>query len=113
MGCILFVICHYCALTTAVYQRFQEGQELLAVPMNQRGEKHPLCWENLKHKNKMRQSIVGNCCFGDLTYIPAKVAVHLIAALPLALGVPLAFGPCTWGSAPYSGKGVGGAEDLS
>lgn len=60
----------------------------------------------------MRRGIIDNCCFGRLTYIPAKVAVHLITALPLALGVPLAFGPCTWGSAPYSGKGVGGAEDL-
>lgn len=61
----------------------------------------------------MRQGIVDNCCFGHLNYIPAKVAIHLIAALPLALRVPLAFGSCTWGSAPYSGKGVGGAEDLS
>lgn len=75
-------------------------------------EKLPLCWENLKHENKMRQGIIGNCCFGHPTYIPAEVAVHLIAALPPALGVPLAFGPCTWGSAPCSGKGVGRAEDL-
>lgn len=106
MGCILFVICHYCVLTTAVYQRFQEGQELLAVPMSLRGKKRPLCRENLKHKNKMRQGIVDNCCFGHLNYIPAKVAIHLIAALPLALRVPLAFGPCTWGLLPTLEKGL-------
>lgn len=70
-ACIFIVACCYHAFSTTVYQRLQEGQELLGSVCEFQRERERkknvlFFWENLKCKNKMLQGIVDTCCSGHL-----------------------------------------------
>ena len=67
LGCILFVVCNYCALIATVDQRSGEGQEFLGSVYELEREKiRSLFWENLKYRNKMLEAIVDHSGFGHL-----------------------------------------------